>query len=163
MTIGKNVYRGTTLDSKIVLDAMKKGKVSFSANTVKSFTGKESSNDFVQIEDNITVDLKSLEKKKSASFSTNFAKAYNFAKRHNLKRFENPQTGEITFPRIRCVISVPSNSPNLLFNPDFIDLFSNFFEQEMWYVSDKSIKINGIYLEKDTIQTNTLLKKAGIE
>ena len=162
-SIGKNVYRGTTLDSKIILDAMKKGKVSLTNKSIKAF-GKAGYSDFVQIEGSISVDLKSIEKKKAASFSTNFPKAYIFSQRHNLSTiFVNTETGEQTVPSLRCTISVPSNSPNLLFNPDFMDLFSAFFEQEMWYVSDRSVKINGIYLDKRLEETDILLKKAGIE
>jgi len=90
-----------------------------------------------------SVKSRALLQKKSASFTSDFATA---------KTFFRQRRGQNEEGRVPVILEVPANSPNLLFNPEFLNLFSDYGEYETFYVDDKEINITGIYLNPYAVE-----------
>ncbi len=79
---------------------------------------------YVKVDETVTT----RSNKNFISFTTEYSKAAKF-----YLNSKNRNIGSVK--RSECILEVPINSPNLLFNPDFIDMFSNFNEYETWYIN----------------------------
>jgi len=78
------------------------------------------------------------------SFTTKYLLATRFYIKSQNRNMDNWRE------RSECILEVPINSPNLLFNPDFINMFSNFNEYETWYINKSNeIDISGIYISAE--------------
>jgi len=93
-----------------------------------------------------SVGSRALLKKNAASFTSNWNTANVFLN----SRTRNPEDD-----RVPVILEVPANSPNLLFNPEFLNLFSDYEEDETFYVGDKEINITAIYLNPYAVDIKT--------
>ena len=97
-----------------------------------------------------SVKSRALTQKKAASFTSDFATAKTFFRQRRRQNEEG---------RVPVILEVPANSPNLLFNPEFLNLFSDYGEYETFYVDDKKINITGIYLNPYAVEAKLKNKK----
>jgi hypothetical protein len=138
--VGKYVYRATTISksaAREILGDTQKSKDDFSIDANTNFGNQQ----FRRIKKSISIPSGALRDKNAASFTAKLDVAMTFLKRYSL----NP---DLESEKTQCIVEVPTNSPNLLFNPDFLNIFSHFNEAESLYIGSSDIKISAIYLDE---------------
>ena len=120
-------------NAKQLTDKIKPGQVRASYGILNHYQIKTS------------VKSRALENKKYASFTSSWSTALSFHSTQN-------QNASYADDRVAVILEVPANSPKLLFNPEFLNLFSDYSEHETFYVDDKEINITGIHLNHYTVE-----------
>lgn len=141
--VGKYVYRATTISKSVareILGDTQTSKDDFSIDANTNFGNQR----FTRIKKSMSIPSGALRDKNAASFTAKLDVAMTFLKRYSL----NP---ELESEKTQCIIEVPTNSPNLLFNPDFLNIFSHFNEAESLYIDKSSIDISAIFLDERRI------------
>ncbi len=90
-----------------------------------------------------SVKSRALENKKYASFTSSWSTAISF---------HSTQIQNTTDDRVPVILEIPANLPKLLFNPEFLNLFSDYSEHETFYVDNKEINITGIHLNPYAVE-----------
>ena len=132
--LGK-VWRGAAIPLSQAKEVLEKGKKT--TNKINDWASSS-----IELTDRyeIKMDVRSraLIEKKAASFTTDWTTANVF---YNT-RIQNIAEDD----DVPVILEVDVKSPNLLFNPNFLNLFSDYEENETWYVSDKGITVSAIHL-----------------
>jgi hypothetical protein len=129
--VDKFVYRGTTIPKTLAIEIAKNGKLS---------DRKKHNNYWLLylIETTTPIKSRSLKSKKATSFSLSFDIAFSFY-------IDYKATASDDDSLVPCILQLPIDSPNLLFNPDFLNILTDHNERETMYVSDSDVKISGIW------------------
>lgn len=142
------MYRGTNIPKALAMEIVKNGPISdTNTRTIEGWDsdGKKGAISYHFISAALSIKSRALEKKKAVSFSSQFDTAayflLDYSRKHKLAWGD----------RVPCILEVPTSSPSLLFNPDFLDLITGFKEGETLYVSDSDVKISGIWLPSEII------------
>ena len=139
----KYAYRGASIQTDELEKLIKKAK-SIDKTVIFGNSGY-----YVKVDGTVTT----RSDKKFISFTTKYLLATRFYIKSMNRNMDNWRE------RSECILEVPIKSPNLLFNPDFINMFSNFNEHETWYINKgNEIDISGIYISYEIYE---YLKKEG--
>ncbi len=140
--ITDNVWRGATITLDKAKEIIANGKLTPSVRA----TSWNIDSTRYKIKTKVT--SRAFKVKKYVSFTSSFkvaARFYKFSVADNLKK--DPETA-----RVPCILEIPTANKNLLFNPNFLSLFSDYSEHETFYIGDGGIDITGIYFDPSIIK-----------
>tara|TARA_R110001592_G_scaffold361964_2_gene674392 strand:- start:2656 stop:3480 length:825 start_codon:yes stop_codon:yes gene_type:complete len=146
VSIGKNVWRGATLPIGKAKEIIDNGKLSYDKYGL--FEGEPPS--YYKIKTKVS--SRAFETKKYTSFTSSFRVAARFY--HYAVTDKKDST-----TRIPCILETSSKNKNLLFNSNFLSLFSHFRESEIFYIGDGTMDITGIYFDTKAVEAKLKNKK----